>query len=328
MIYPDIIVMGSYLVDMVARVDELPRPEESKIVKSLTKLPGGKGSNQSIAVAYMGGKVALISAVGEDTEGIDAQKLWQQSQVDKSLVKIVPDAGTGQCLITVDTTGRSTFAAYLGALEKVNLKYIEEQKSFIEHSKVFVCSSTDFSVEVNQTALSLANSAKSITIYRNQPIQNLPTGFLESVQILIGNALEIEHLSGKNILDERGNVTDLEDVKNAGREILKLGPKTVIVTIGARGFILISEKIAWHIPNYPGGAPVDFARVIDALTGALAVGLAEQFEYEKIIKYMKAAATLSASKRQDSHITRKIPNRTEIEDIVEKYHAITPYIAI
>jgi ribokinase len=110
---PRIVVVGSVNLDLVARVDVLPRPGETVTGASFERVPGGKGANQAVACARLGADVTLVAAVGRDPFADEALAELHDAGVRLDLQQF--DAPTGVALIQVDATGETTIAVAPGA---------------------------------------------------------------------------------------------------------------------------------------------------------------------------------------------------------------------
>jgi ribokinase len=110
---PRITVVGSVNLDLVARVERLPREGETVTGAVFERVAGGKGANQAVACARLGAEVTLIAAVGEDTFADEALAGLRDAGVTLEL-RVVKEP-TGVALIQVDAVGETTIAVAPGA---------------------------------------------------------------------------------------------------------------------------------------------------------------------------------------------------------------------
>jgi ribokinase len=108
---PELTVVGSINLDLVARADRLPRPGETVSGATFARYPGGKGANQAVAAARLGAEVRMIGAVGADAD--DALVGLRAAEVELDLQRL--DEPTGVALITVDGAGETTIVVAPGA---------------------------------------------------------------------------------------------------------------------------------------------------------------------------------------------------------------------
>ncbi|MEL7281146.1 MAG: ribokinase [Pseudomonadota bacterium] len=108
-----ILNIGSINIDTIFRVSQLPKAGETMSARSVDRYLGGKGANQSIAIARAGGTVSHIGAVGED--GPQMLQEMENAGVDIQHVKRLFDTQTGQAFIAVDDSGENTILLDAGA---------------------------------------------------------------------------------------------------------------------------------------------------------------------------------------------------------------------
>ena len=108
---PKITVVGSVNLDLVGRVERLPRPGETVTDTTLARVKGGKGANQAVACARLGAEVTLVCAVGRDAFAEEALPVEERLRVEAARV----DAPTGVALILVDAAGENQIAVAPGA---------------------------------------------------------------------------------------------------------------------------------------------------------------------------------------------------------------------
>jgi len=120
---PELTVVGSVNLDLVARADRLPRPGETVSGASFARYPGGKGGNQALAAARLGARVRLVAAIGDDDAGADATRLLRDGGVELELD--ASSEATGVALITVDAEGETTIVVAPGANRTLQPRRVE-----------------------------------------------------------------------------------------------------------------------------------------------------------------------------------------------------------
>ena len=103
-----IYVIGSSNTDMVVKTEKLPMPGETVIGGTFFMNPGGKGANQAVAAARLGGRVTFIARVGADLFGSQALQQFQKENIDTRFVAQDPEYPSGVALIGVDRQGENT----------------------------------------------------------------------------------------------------------------------------------------------------------------------------------------------------------------------------
>jgi len=113
---PELTVVGSINLDLVARVTALPRPGETVVAGSFDRFPGGKGANQAVAAARLGARVAMVGAVGTDEFADDALAGLQAAGVE---LRVQRSGETGIALIFVGDDGENQIVVVPGANHRV-----------------------------------------------------------------------------------------------------------------------------------------------------------------------------------------------------------------
>jgi ribokinase len=129
---PTITVVGSVNLDLVARVERLPRPGETVTDATFARVPGGKGANQAVACARLGAEVTLVCAVGNDVFADEA--LSQEDGLTLAARRV--DAPTGVALILVDAVGENQIAVAPGANSELGAVELEASDAVLAQLEI------------------------------------------------------------------------------------------------------------------------------------------------------------------------------------------------
>ena len=264
----DVVIVGSANLDLVARTLRLPKPGETVTGSNYFEFCGGKGANQAIAAARAGANTAFIGALGNDHAGETLRVAFKHDDVDISAVRFVSEP-TGRALIGVSDDGENSIIVVPGANHAITIGDVERNTKIISSAKVLLCQ-LEVPLEVVQRAFELAGE-NSIRILNPAPAQSLSKELLQLVDVITPNEHEMQLLGGSEAL-------------------LKCGVKTIVVTQGARGALMITEKGETRIPPFEVD-PVDSTGAGDAFCGMLAARLAIG---ESIQNALKAAVVSGA----------------------------------
>jgi len=258
-----ILVIGSLNADLVVKSPRFPQPGETISGDDLQIIPGGKGANQAVAAARHGAQVAMIGRVGSDSFASFLVENLNANQVDTSHV-LKTDSATGTAIIVVDANGQNSIVLSPGANGKVSPADVDPA-SFLT-SKLLL-----LQLEIpTPTVLHAAQQARAngLTVILNPaPAKPLPAELLAHVDILIPNESELALLTGSP-------VTDVASAEVAAKEILKQGVKTVIVTLGSKGALLVTNTQVEQVDTYKVDV-VDTTAAGDAFIGGFAAKLLE-----------------------------------------------------
>ena len=300
---PDILVIGSLNADLVVRTPRFPAPGETISGGDLAIIPGGKGANQAVAVARQGTSVAMVGRVGSDSFGPTLIQNLQNNKVDTNLVQI-SDSATGTAIIVVDSSGQNSIVLSPGANDKVTPADVDAV--YFQDANMLLLQ-LEIPLETVIHAASVARQNGLRVILNPAPARSLPDSLLADVDILVPNESELQLLSGQS-------VTDIDSAASAARTVLAKGVKTVIVTLGSNGALLVTDERIAHIPTFNVDV-VDTTAAGDAFIGGLAAALLKGKALEEAVRYGNASGALAATKfgAQPS-----LPTQDEVEQLLRR----------
>ncbi len=262
----DIVVVGSLNVDVSLVAERIPKPGETQRADGLALGPGGKGGNQAIAAARLGGRVHMIGRVGADAFAEISLAALREAGVDTAFVHAEPGAHTGTATIVVDRrSGENAIAVAAGANASLRPEHVRDAIAAFRSSAVLLVQ-LEAPLDTVDCALTLARENRVKSVLDPAPVLPLSDELLRKVDVLTPNESEAAALSGVQI----------DDVESAARAGARLRDRTlgeVIVKLGARGCVWVSSSGFQYVPA-PSVRPVDTTGAGDAFNGGLAVALA------------------------------------------------------
>jgi ribokinase len=284
---PAIVVIGSSNTDMVIKTAHLPAPGETILGGTFFMNAGGKGANQAVAAARLGGAVTFIAKVGNDIFGKEAVQLFEKEGIDTTFVVTDPEQPSGVALITVDERGENCIAVASGANAALRKEDIESALSEIENAGVIL-----LQLEVPLASIifvaEVAAKQRKRVILNPAPACPLPDALYPLISIITPNETEAAMLTGINITDD-------ETATKAATLLRQKGVETVIITLGAKGALVLHEENIFHVPSIPVDA-VDTTAAGDVFNGALAVAVAEGREISEAVSFACKAAAISVTR--------------------------------
>ena len=300
-----ILVIGSLNMDLVAYVPHLPQTGETISSVKFLKIPGGKGANQAVAAAKLGADVRMIGKVGSDNHGRELLESLQNAKVQTDGVK--QEDVTGMALISVSDDGENNIVLVPGANEKLNRNDINNMKNFIRESDLIIMQ-LEIPLDVVDYVLEISRDLNKKVILNPAPATKLSANILGNVDTLIPNEVELEMITGMPISTD-------EEIIDAAKNLMTFGIRRILVTLGARGSILINEREQVKIPAYKVKA-IDTTAAGDSYIAGFAVGIITGMEDQE--------AAIFASKVAAVVVTREgaqtsIPTLDELAQIQLKY---------
>lgn len=294
-----IVVVGSSNTDMILQSTRLPRPGETILGGRFSMAPGGKGANQAVAAARAGGDVTFLARVGDDLFGRQALEGFRQDGIDVGHVICDDKSPSGVALIFVDDEGENSIGVASGANGELSIADIDVAKPVIASADI-VLMQLETPLETIHHAATVASAAGVPVILNPAPAQPLSDDLLRCIAILTPNESEAELLTGIQ-------VSDVSSAMKAAESLLAKGVKTVIITLGAKGAVVVGSQFRRHVPAFSVAEIVDTTGAGDVFNGSLAVALADGKTLNDAVRFACAAAGLSATKlgAQPSAPTRK-----------------------
>ncbi|MBN2275176.1 MAG: ribokinase [Bacteroidales bacterium] len=301
-----ITVVGSSNADMIIKVPRLPVAGETVMGGNFSVALGGKGANQAVAAARMGGNVTFIGRFGDDVFGKQALNGLKEDGINTDLTVIDSSVPTGIAEIMVDDEGRNIIAVAPGANQNLCENDIANAQKAILASDILLLQ-MEVPMQTVRFSAKLAFSNNIRVILNPAPAHPLDDELLGYISVLTPNKLEAETLTGISITDERS-------VELAGRILLERGLMRVIITLGEKGSMVIDNGGAEHVPAFRIKS-IDTTAASDVFNGALAVALSEGKNFYESVRFANAAAAISATRlgAQPS-----IPGRDEVMEMLRK----------
>jgi ribokinase len=282
---PYILVVGSSNTDMVLKAERLPVPGETILGGDFLMAAGGKGANQAVAAARLGGDVVFVGKVGDDIFGKLAVESFRREGIDTSYVRVDSENPSGVALITVDARGENCIVVASGA--NGNLLPADLPAEKIKNAAL-VLMQLEIPLQTVEYVVDLAWQYGVPVILNPAPAYALSDVLLSKVSVLIPNQKEAEMLTGVPVVD-------LISADQAAMALAERGVRTVIVTLGADGAMWLDDSGSDWVAA-PAVKAVDTTAAGDVFCGALAVVLAEGRLVKEAVGFACAAAALSVTR--------------------------------
>ena len=307
-----IVVIGSINMDLVCRVGRMPRPGETILGSDLATIPGGKGANQAVAAAKLGGNVHFIGRVGDDDFGDRLLNGLMQHGVNTRYVTVTEGVSSGCALILVDKKGENSIVVSPGANQKVSPGDVDAAVDLIKNAAVVVMQ-LEIPYETVVHAIELCRRLDVPTILDPAPVppKGLPRRMYD-VDILTPNQTEAQALLA---VKSPGGALRLKpaDTKQMGADLLAKGARMVVLKLGDKGS-MIQDRDGYIETVKPFKVKVvDTTAAGDAFTGALAVGMAEGLPIARTVKMANAAGAICC---RTFGAQPALPTRADVEKLL------------
>jgi ribokinase len=282
-----IVVVGGTNTDMVVKAPRFPVPGESIVGENFFMNAGGKGANQAVAAARLGGEVTFIAKTGNDIFGKQALELFKNECINCSYLFVDETTPSGVALITLDAKGENCIVVALGANNNLTADEVLSARAEFESADVVLVQLEIPIDTVVKTAEACFLLGKKVVL-NPAPACALPPELIKCLYLITPNETEAEILTGVV-------VTDTTSATKAAIELQKMGVQHVIITMGSQGAFLYSEGEGQLIPTLKVDA-VDTTAAGDTFNGALAVAIAQGKSLTEAVAFGNQAAAISVTR--------------------------------
>lgn len=298
-----IVVIGSSNIDMVAQVNHLPAPGETVGGARFMQAFGGKGANQAVAAARLGGSVTFITSLGNDMYAEILKKQFKKEGIKTDYIINDDNHPTGTALIFVDNNGENSIAVAPGANYSLSPDAVTHLSDIIEKADIIVMQAEIPYETIKEIALLTKRKGKKV-LFNPAPACLIDGELMATIDILVANELEAAFISG---IGYTGN--NLDEISQA---LIDTGAHNVVITLGSRGVYMRNRRKAIRIPGYKVKA-VDTIAAGDTFCGALAVSCAENDIEEEALNFANAAAAIAVTR---SGAQPSIPTLNEVKRFI------------
>ncbi len=300
-----ITVVGSFSMDLTVTMSQFPKEGQTIIGKKMLKNPGGKGANQCIACARLGGDTEMIGMLGEDENGKIIRDLFINEGVEISHVLTTDKEPTTIALIEIDESGQNKIVVVPAANFVYSIEDLRAVKEVIAQTEIVVAQ-LEMRLDVVEELAKMCEELHVPMILNPAPAVQLSDDLLKRVTYLTPNETELSVIANHP-------VNNLEEIKQAAQLLLDRGVKHVIATLGDKGALLADASGMKVIEGYSVQA-IDTVAAGDSFNGALAKALVDGMSLEESIRLANAVGALTVT-RQGA--VPSLPTREEVESFIQ-----------
>lgn len=271
-----ITVIGSINMDLVVKTDDFPQQGETTLGNLFTTVPGGKGANQAVAAARLGGQVNMIGNVGNDVFGEELLENLNTNHIDVSRVVKSTETASGIANILL-SEGDNRIIVVPGANYELTPSRINDIKDVIKASRLVVLQ-LEIPIPTIDYILQVCTDLKVPVLLNPAPAAGFDKRFMKQVSYLTPNETECEQIFGADL------ETALEEY-----------PNKLIVTLGSEGARYFDGTKHVFVKGFKTEV-VDTTGAGDTFNGALAYALVEGLQLDEAVKFANAAGSLSVEK--------------------------------
>lgn len=300
----EVVVLGSLNMDLSVTVRQLPKPGETILAETVSQHPGGKGANQAVAAARLGGDVHLVGRLGQDELADRIRAALTDTGVNLDHVRAT-DRATGQAFVTVDAQGENVIVVASGANADVTPAAVQQEADVLRSARIAV-TQLETPLDAVLRFAQLCNEFDVDLILNAAPYRSLPGGLLRRCRYLVLNRDEARALT-RIAVEDRASAVD------AALEASRQGADRVVITLGGLGCVALADGHVVELDAYQ--VPVtDTTGAGDAFVGALAVGLSGGSNFDEALRFAAAAGATACAAMGAQSLTSPRETRRLLEE--------------
>lgn len=287
----DVVVIGSLNADLVVSTPRFPISGETITGSSMNIHCGGKGANQAYAAACAKASVAMVGHIGNDPFGPDLKLNLQNQGVDTSCIKTLPHLTTGMALIEVAPSGENRIVIIPGANGTYMPEHIHESTPMIQKATC-VLLQMEISPKTNAHVIEkIKRSPEKVLILDPAPATPISKTWLKQIDYITPNQTELNVLTEQTLPED----ASMDEFIFASRLLCQQGAKCIVVKLGARGALMVTQTDSYHSPA-PKITAVDTTAAGDCFNGVFAAGIASGLPIHSAIDQAVKAASISVTR--------------------------------
>lgn len=307
----DVVVFGSINTDFAFKLEDFPKPGETLLSSGMRSSPGGKGSNQAVASARMGAKVAMIGAVGDDDRGVMLRQFLDDNDVDTDRVRQNAGVLTGLAAIFVNRSGENLIVVDQGANALVDPDLVTADLP----GASYYLSQLETPVPTIQAFFAAGRAKSGRCVLNAAPASLSAKKLFRLCDVIIINEPELSIYAG-GMPDD----ANLADIGAAAKKLLSHDEQTIIVTRGKQGAVAVRRDAKLAVEAHPTEA-ADTTGAGDCFCGTLVAALAQGATLGAAISRANAAAALAV---RQAGAADALPTSLEVDTFLETSTASMP----
>lgn len=314
---PKILVVGSFVMDMIVSTEKLPDSGETVLGRSFHTAPGGKGANQAVQAARLGADVTMVGKVGADDFGRRLIRSCRDAGVDTGFVAVDPEASSAVGDVMLEDGEGEAAMNRIIVVPGANMRITPEDVAFLEDSigqYDMVVLQLEIPMEINVLVARYALKKKIPVMLNSAPSAPIPAELLSHLAYISPNEHEAADLTGIPIRRE-GKTVNREDVKAAVDALLARGVRNAVITLGSAGAAVVNREEFICQPCIDVVEVKDPTAAGDSFIGAFTVGVCSGMSHAQALNFANFTATLTVSRMGAQP---SLPTLREVVDFMKR----------
>jgi ribokinase len=316
---PKILVVGSFVMDLIVSTSRVPNEGETVIAGlDFKTASGGKGANQAVQAAKLGADVTFVGKVGNDSFGKEMVAAVSAAGVNTEFVLKDKKVSSGVGNIIIDCKPGQKAKNRIIVVPGANMAITPDEIAFLEDTIKnydMVMLQLEIPMEINEIVASYAFNAGVPVMLNSAPSAPLSPELLNKLTYISPNEHEAADLTNIPITKKDG-ILDIDSVKKAAAKLLEMGVKNVIITLGSNGVAFMNSETFIYKPCVDIVEVVDPTAAGDSFVGAFCTAVASGKNYDEALDYANYTATLTVSRMGAQP---SLPSNEEVEELIDTH---------
>ncbi len=294
---PHILVVGSFMMDLIASAERAPGAGETVVGRKFTTAPGGKGANQAVQCARLGADVTMVGRVGNDSFGKIMVETAAAAGVDVTHVSVdeKESSGVGHVLLEVNERGaQNRITVCPGANHTLTVEHIAWLKEEIARYDMLMLQ-FELPMEVIETAAGWAHTAGVPVMVNPAPAASISAALMSYTTYLSPNEHEAALIAGHPIRLQEGGVNE-EDLRTVAAWFKGKGVQHLIITLGENGAVATDNETVFHTPCVQMPRVADPTAAGDSFVASFCTGICAGLAQQEALAFASHAAAITVSR--------------------------------
>ena len=312
---PKILVVGSFMMDLIASTRRAPNSGETVIGLKFTTAPGGKGANQAVQCARLGADVTMVGKVGDDAFGKIMTDTAAAAGVDVSHVLVDPTESSGVGHITLEVTehgAQNRITVCPGANFTLTVEEVAWLKEEIRNYDL-VMMQFELPMEVIETVAQWAHDAGVVVMINPAPAAPISDKLLSCATYISPNEHGAAILANHTI--DVSNGINFEDVDVVAKAFQARGVENLIITLGENGSVVAGRDGIHHTQCVRMPHVADPTAAGDSFVAAFCTGLTAGLPQGEALAFASHTAAITVSRMG---AMPSLPTVSEVQDLIRE----------
>lgn len=294
---PNILVVGSFVMDLIVSTNVFPNSGETVLGYDFKTAPGGKGANQAVQAARLGSKVSMVGKVGDDSFGKELLASMEKADICTDKVAINKDVASAVGNIVLEPDEKGSMKNRIIVVPGANMTITQADIEFLKEDIAkfdIVLLQFEIPMEINEKIVEYAKEKNVPVMLNCAPAAPISKNIMQGLSYICPNEHEAFQITGMKIKKENNEV-NLNDVKAVGEQLIKQGAQNAVITLGEHGAAIISKDEFIYNPGIKLDNVVDPTAAGDSFIGAFATGICTGLSKEEAMTFAHHTASITVS---------------------------------